>query len=254
MGKGSNPFPVFLDKKKGTGYFFSEGGYLMPRISRGLSDGYIYHVLNRGNGGQKVFHKDKDYKAFVGLMGEAKERYSVKILGYCLMPNHFHMVVEPGVAEELSKYMQWLMTSHVRRYHTHYGTSGHIWQGRYKSFIILKDDHLLTVLRYVESNPVRAGLVGSAREWAWSSHREMIDERPRLLVDKVPIELPLAWDRWVDEPLTVREREGLRLSVNRQSPYGDSVWQKKLSRALGLESTLRSRGRPRKKEKTNEKK
>jgi len=226
----------------------------MPRISRGLSDGYIYHVLNRGNGGQKVFHKNKDYEAFVGLMGEAKERYSVKILGYCLMPNHFHIVVEPVLAEELSKYMQWLMTSHVRRYHTHYGTSGHVWQGRYKSFIIQKDDHLLTVLRYVESNPIRAGLVGSAREWAWSSHREVIGERPHFLIDKVPLELPQAWNRWVDVPLPAREREGLRLSVNRQSPYGDSMWQKKLSRALGLESTLRSRGRPRKKEKTNEKK
>jgi putative transposase len=226
----------------------------MPRISRGFSDGYIYHVLNRGNGKQKVFHKDKDYEALVRLMGEAKGRYSVKILGYCLMPNHFHMVVEPVRAEELSKYMQWLMTSHVRRYHKHYGTSGHIWQGRYKSFIIQKDDHLLTVLKYVESNPVRAGLVGSAREWAWSSHREVIGERPRLFVDKVPIELPQAWNRWVDEPLTAREREGLRLSVNRQSPYGDSMWQKKVSCALGLESTLRSRGRPRKEGAPDEKK
>jgi putative transposase len=226
----------------------------MPRISRGLADGYVYHVLNRGNGKQKVFHKDKDYEVFVGLMGEAKGRYSVKILGYCLMPNHFHMVVAPVWAEELSKYMQWLMTSHVRRYHRHYGTSGHIWQGRYKSFIIQQNDHLLAVLRYVESNPVRAGLVGSAKEWLWSSHKGLIGEKPRVLVDRLPLELPQGWDRYVDEPLTAREIEGIRLSVNRQSPYGEPRWQKQVSVALGLESTLKPRGRPRKRVESDAKK
>ena len=77
------------------------------------------------------------------------------------------MVIRPNQAEELSKWMQWLMTSHVRRYHRHYGTSGHIWQGRFKSFIVQEDIHLLMVLRYVEGNPVRAGLVNSAKEWLW---------------------------------------------------------------------------------------
>lgn len=137
----------------------------MPRIARGLVDGFVYHVLNRGNGGQKVFHKDQDYEAFIDLMKKAKARYAIKIFAYCLMPNHFHMVVVPIQAEELNKGMQWLMTSHVRRYHRRYGTSGHIWQGRFKSFIIQEDNHLLTVLRYVEGNPVRAGLVNSATDW-----------------------------------------------------------------------------------------
>jgi putative transposase len=124
----------------------------MPRISRGLVDNSVYHVINRGNGGQVVFRKDKDYEAFIDIVLEARLNYSVKVFAYCLMPNHFHMVLMPDRAEHLSKMMQWLMTSHVRRYHRHYGTSGHIWQGRYKSFLIQKDSHLLTVLRYVESN------------------------------------------------------------------------------------------------------
>ena len=131
----------------------------MPRILRGLVDSSVYHVINRGNGGQVVFCKDKDYEAFIGVMEEAKARYSVKIFAYCLMPNHFHMVLMPAKAEHLSKMMQWIMTSHVRRYHRHYGTSGHIWQGRYRSFLIQKDSHLLMVLRYVESNPLRADLL-----------------------------------------------------------------------------------------------
>ncbi len=137
----------------------------MPRIARGLVDGFIYHVLNRGNGGEEVFHKEQDYKAFINLMKKAKERYPLKILAYCLMPNHFHLVVLPIHGKDLSRWMQWLMTSHVRRYHKHYGTSGHVWQGRFKSFIIQEGSYLLTALRYVESNPVRAGLVSSAKDW-----------------------------------------------------------------------------------------
>jgi putative transposase len=114
----------------------------MPRIVRGIGDNIVYHVINRGNGRQAVFHKDKDYEAFMKLMKEAKEKYTVKVYGYCLMPNHFHMAVTPEKGEELSRWMQWLMTSHVRRYHRHYKSSGHVWQGRYKSFMIQQDSHL----------------------------------------------------------------------------------------------------------------
>ena len=151
----------------------------MPRIERGLADNIVYHVINRGNGRQEVFHKDRDYEAFMKLIKEAKERYSVKLFGYCLMPNHFHMAVKPEKGEDLSRWMQWLMTSHVRRYRRHYGSSGHIWQGRYKSFMVQDDAHLLMVLRYIEGNPVRAGLVPSAKEWKWSSHGETLEKRKR---------------------------------------------------------------------------
>jgi len=216
----------------------------MPRISRGLAKNSIYHVINRGNGGQTVFRKDKDYEVFAEMMEEAKLRYAVKLFAYCLMPNHFHMVLMPDEAQNLSKWMQWLMTSHVRRYHQHYGTSGHVWQGRYKSFLIQKDSHLLAVLKYVESNPLRVGLASSAREWLWSSHLESLGKRPSLLIDEVPIELPKDWGKFVDEPMTEKELEKLRQSVNRQSPYGDSFWQVQVSKEFGLESTIRPRGRP----------
>jgi putative transposase len=217
----------------------------MPRISRGLVGGCIYHVINRGNGGQVIFHKDADYEAFIDIMTEAKIRYAVKIFAFCLMPNHFHMVLMPRQAEDLSKWMQWLMTSHVRRYHRHYGTSGHVWQGRYKSFLIQIDSHLLIVLRYVEGNPLRAGLVNSAKDWLWSSYVESIGKRPRLLVDEVPIELPKDWSKYVEEPITEKELEKLRQSVNRQSPYGNPLWQVQVSKEFGLESTIRPIGRPR---------
>ena len=220
----------------------------MPRIARGLVDGFVYHILNRGNGKQQVFHKNQDYEAFINLMREVKDRYPVKVFAYCLMPNHFHMILMPVHAEKLSKWMQWLMTSHVRYHHRHYKTSGHIWQGRFKSFIIQKDNYLLTALRYVEGNPVRAGLVSSARDWLWSSHVERIGIEFHQIVDKIPIELPQKWGRYVDEPLTDKELEELHRSVNRQSPLGDAEWQGQVCRSFGLEHTIRPRGRPRKRE------
>lgn len=220
----------------------------MPRIERGLGDNIVYHVINRGNGRQEIFHKDKDYEAFVQLLQEAKERYEVRLYGYCLMPNHFHMVVKPERGEELSKWMQWLMTSHVRRYHRHYGGSGHVWQGRYKSFMIQDDRHLLMVLRYIEGNPVRAKLVSSAVEWRWSSHGETIKKSPRRLLDEVTITLPDEWTMYVDEPFGEIELDRLRMSVNRQAPFGDREWQMKVCKEFGLEATMKRRGRPKKEE------
>lgn len=218
----------------------------MPRIARGLADGYIYHVLNRGNSKQEVFRKSHDYNVFLDRMKEAKNKYPIEIFAYCLMPNHFHIVVLAIKAEGLSRWMQWLMTSHVRRYHRHYETRGHVWEGRFKSFIIQKDNHLLTVLRYVEGNPVRAGLVKLAKDWPWSSHGESIGERPRFLIDEPLIELPQDWARYVNEPLTVKELAKLSESVFRGSPYGLPTWQIDVSIELGLQSTLRARGRPKK--------
>jgi putative transposase len=220
----------------------------MPRIARGLGDGLIYHVLNRGNGTQEVFHKEGEYKVFLELLQKARESYPVKLLAYCLMPNHFHLLMQPEKGEELSRWMQWLMTSHVRRYHQHYGTSGHIWQGRYKSFIVQKDDHLLTVVKYIEGNPVRARLCDSAKSWLWSSHASRKNDTAARTMDDLPIPLPCSWTKYVDTPMSGSEVERVRLSIKRQSPYGNLDWQEKMCKDLKLESTIRPRGRPIKKE------
>ena len=216
----------------------------MPRITRGIADSFVYHILNRGNEKQKVFYKDKDYEAFIHLMKEAKERYSVKLFAYCLMPNHFHMVVKPIYGKDLSRYMQWLMTSHVRRYHSHYGTTGHVWQGRFKSFIVQEDNHLITVLRYVEGNPVRAGLTSSSRDWVWSSHRETLGESAKGFTDEIPIVLPDEWGKFVDETVAEKELAIIRESAHRQAPFGTFLWKSMQCKQFGLESTMRKRGRP----------
>lgn len=216
----------------------------MPRIARGLADNFVYHILNRGNNKQIIFQKKQDYMAFINLMLKAKRRWPVKILAYCLMPNHFHMMITPIRAEYLSKWMQWLMTSHVRSYHEHYGTSGHVWQGRFKSFIIQRDEHLITVMRYIDANPVRSRLVASAGDWLWSSHREMLGKSNRNLIDSAPVELPKDWESCVNDVIKKEELDGIRQSIRRQSPYGSVEWRLTVCKDLGLEHTIRPRGRP----------
>lgn len=215
----------------------------MPRVARGLADGQIYHIINRGNGRQQVFHTDGDYRAFAELMAEASDRYPVKVLAWCIMPNHFHLLVSPEKADDLSRWMQWFMTSHVRRYHRFYNSSGHIWQGRFKSFIVQEDAHLLTVMRYIEGNPVRAQIVSSAKDWNWSSHRSRMGIAESYIA-KAPIELPSDWSAYVDQPLTEGELDRLQTSIQRQTPFGSPPWQTRICGELGLESTLKPKGRP----------
>jgi len=194
----------------------------------------------------EVFHKDADYAAFVGLFGPACERLPMRILGYCLMPNHFHLVLWPHGDGDLGRWMQWLMTSHVRRYHRHYGGSGHVWQGRFKAFPIQEDDHYLSVLRYVERNPLRARLVRRAEAWAWSSLRLRSVAAGESFLANGPLAIPGDWQQLVNEPQSEAELAALRASIQRGTPFGGPRWTQRAARELGLESTLRPRGRPRK--------
>jgi len=151
----------------------------MPRTARASVGGYCYHVLNRGNGRAQVFHNADDHHAFVRLLQKACARVPMRLGGFCLMPNHFHLVVWPRGDNDLGPWMQWLLTAHVHGYRKRYRGSGHVWQGRFKAFPIEQDDRLRTVLRYVERNPVRAGLVARAELWPWSSLRDWL--QPPLL-------------------------------------------------------------------------
>ena len=171
----------------------------MPaRTARACQGGFCCHVLNRGNARRTVFHKDGDYAACIKLLRQADERTSARLLAYCLMPNHFHLVVWPREDGELSDFMMWLLTAHVRRYHKHYHSSGHVWQGRFRCLPIQEDDHLLAVLRYIERNPLRAGLVDSAEHWLWSSAAPPEEGDPPL--DPGPVPRPEGWLEHVNQP------------------------------------------------------
>ncbi len=214
----------------------------MPRTARASVGGICYHVLNRGNARAEVFHDLTDYRAFLALLKEAGARVPMRVLGFCLMPNHFHLVLWPRAEGDLSRYLQWLLTSHVRRYHRRYRSSGHVWQGRFKAFPIEEDAHLLTVLRYVERNPLRARLVKRAENWRWSSL-----SRPKAgFIHESPVPLPRNWVARVNAHETATELAALRNSVNRATPFGSPTWVTRTAKRLGLEASLRPRGRPRK--------
>ena len=220
----------------------------MPRTARASVGGLCYHVLNRGNGRQQVFFKDGDYDAFLQAIRHACNQIPMRLLAYCLMPNHFHLTLWPREDHHLGRFMHWLLNAHVRRYHQHYHSSGHLWQGRFKAFPIAQDEHLLTVLRYVERNPVRANLARRAEDWPWSSTRwwpAAEVARPVPLV-RGPAARPEAWAAFVNEPLTDAELGRVRQSVERGRPFGPEPWTQRIARRLGLEASLRPRGRPRK--------
>jgi putative transposase len=216
----------------------------MPRVARQLQHGYCYHLLNRGNGKATLFLDRFDYSAFMKLLAGMRTGYDLRLLAYCLMPNHFHLVLRAEAPGAVSEAMQWAQTSYVSRFRVRYGSTGHIFQGRFKSFPIQNDRHLLTVMRYVERNPVRANLVDSALGWPWSSSRWR--GRPNDLLDESSVPLGVDWNAYVDAPQTGTEVAALRQSISRGAPFGSAQWQRATAQALGLESTLRPRGRPRK--------
>ena len=220
----------------------------MPRRLRCNTGGYVYHALNRSVGRATLFRKDGDYAAFEKVMREAKEWQAIRLLGYCLMPNHWHLVLWPVHDADLSEFLRWLTVTHTQRYHAHYHSAGNgpVYQGRFKSFPIQEDDHMLTVLRYVERNARRASMVARAEEWRWSSLWWRAQGRGAGLVDDGPVSLPASWLKYVNGPETEAELEGLRRSVVRGRPFGDRSWVQGTAKCLGLEATLRQQGRPRK--------
>ncbi len=177
------------------------------------------------------------------------------------MPNHVHLVLWPREDGEVSRWMQWLMTAQVRRHHRRHGTDGHLWQGRFKAFPIQRDEHLLSVLRYVERNPLRAKLVARAEDWPWSSlgaanpaganpaeaDPGQFDGVLAPPLHAGPLPRPANWSEWVNETEPPGQLAALRHSVNRGTPWGGADWARRTAARLGIESSLHPRGRPPKK-------
>ena len=218
----------------------------MPRIARGLADNQIYHIINRGNRRESVYHDKYDYERFLKLLFDSKEKYNIKIYAYCLMPNHFHLVIYTKYSESLSKAMHWISSSYVRYYNKRYKISGHLWQGRYKSFIVQKESYLLTLLKYVEVNPKRAKIVKRCEDYKYSSAYNRINNIEDELINTPPIDLPVNWDKYINEEESKIDIDYIRNSIERQSPLGEELWQVNIAKKYGLESTLNSRGRPKK--------
>jgi putative transposase len=222
----------------------------MGRPHRAAEGGYVYHVLNRANARMTIFDDDGDYEAFEAILEQAVARFETRLLAYCSMPNHWHLVVWPRNDGELSSLVGWLTLTHTQRWHAHHRSagSGHVYQGRFKSFPIQEDDHFYTVARYVERNALRANLVPRAEQWRWSSlYRWMRGSaEDKKLLAAWPLPRRPNWVDHVNSAQTEAEAQAVHRSIQRGIPFGDEPWMDRIVRQMGLESTLRPRGRPKK--------
>jgi len=220
----------------------------MGRPKRAADGGLVYHVLNRANARMPIFEKPEDYAAFERVLEEAVERTKTRVLAYCVVCTHWHMVLWPQEDGELSRFTGWLTLTHTQRWHAHRHStgSGHLYQGRFKSFPVQDDDHFYTVCRYVERNALRANLVRRAEDWRWGSLHRWQEGSAKDLLAAWPLRRLANWVEKVNVPQTEAELSALRRSVNRGCPFGEAFWSDRIVRRLGLESTLRPRGRPKK--------
>lgn len=217
----------------------------LPRIDIGNQ---FYHILNRANARLPIFKKEKDFESFEGILEEARDKFSMRVLAYCLMPNHWHLILNPKKDGDLNSFMQWLTLTHTQRWHTHYNSVGygHLYQGRYKSFLIQNDQYLLSACKYVESNAFRANLVKKAEDWRWSSlwRREHGNTKQEEILASWPMEIPKDYLASINIPQAEKETEYIRECINKSRPFGDESWLDRVVRKFGLEMTMRNPGRP----------
>ena len=220
----------------------------MPRGRRVAPGGYVYHVLNRGVGRRRLFDKPRDYEAFEEILADTLITRPMGICGFCLLPNHWHLVLWPERDGELAAFMQRLTITHVTRWQRHRGKvgEGHLYQGRFKSFPVETDEHFYQVMRYVERNALRAGLVERAEVWRWGSlwRRVHGTKEQRALLGPWPVPKPRQWTTLVNQAQHETEVKAIRHCIARGQPFGDDGWVRVTADRLGLQSTLRPRGRP----------
>lgn len=244
----------------------------MPRGSRIILDNAIFHIFNRGNAKRAVFHDEEDFEHFIYILAHYKAQYGFKLYHHCLIPNHFHLEPKVDEGKILPMAMHDITQTYTKYYHQKYGTVGYLWQGRYKNMVVEEGDYHQRLGGYIERNSVRAGLVGDAGEWKWSSYRFYVYGEPMRV--KIKIGGVEKWVNLVDEDPLYKEfgqspaerqknyqkfilemddemmRECLGLK-ERKLVIGSVSFKGKMSeffRRKGLEINLRPRGRPRKRE------
>ena len=220
----------------------------MPRKARVAPGGYIYHIMNQSAWRLKMFKTPADCAMFEQVMVEAHENEPLRMLGYCLMPDRWHMVVWPRDDQQLSNFVRWLSVTHAMRWRVAHRSAGdgHLYRSRFRAFPVQKSERLLEVLRYVEGNALVHKQVARAENWQWSSlwaRRNGPDEIKSLLCDW-PVPRPANWSKLVNRPFAPEILDRLQISEKRDRPYGDDAWVARTALKLGLEHTIRRVGRP----------
>jgi putative transposase len=225
----------------------------MPRHARVSPDGFVQHVLNRGDHRETIFHKPADFRAFLIVLAEAACRIRMRILAYCVMRNHFHLLLWPYAGADLPEFMQLLMNMHLGRYLRHYAppNPGHVYQGRYTNSIIEHAESLPHVGRYIEANAKSAGIVERAEHYPWSSASPEAADPDRPVLADWPIPRPRPWLTYVNTATPGDEWKQIQRSIKRGAPIGSPEWIQGVAKAHGLEHTLNEPGRRRTYEKSD---
>ena len=220
----------------------------MARVKRLEVGAMVYHALNRANFRSALFKKEAHYQDFLEVVKEGLSLVPMRLLAYCLMPNHWHMVLYPRADGDLSKFMQRITLTHTQRYHAKTRTVGygHIYQGRYKSLPVEMGGHFMTLVRYVERNAKRAGLVKKAEDWPWSSVYVRLygNEEQKRMLSPWPVAEPKDYVQWLNRSQPKEEIENIRYAIKRSRPYGSEKWVSRAVAQFGLENTIRNPWRP----------
>lgn len=217
-----------------------------PRIDVGQE---IYHVLNRSVAKQHIFKTPEDYKLFEDVLTETVEITETKLLAYCVMSNHWHIVLQTRNDGDLSTFMKRLSAVHTQRYRSITKTIGQgpVYQGRYKSFIVDQDNHLLSLLSYVERNPLAANLVKNPLDYRYSSlyRRYKGTSKEKEILANWPMEEPEDYLSIIKKPLSNTETEKLERSLQKEVPFGDEAYVLHNAKKFKISNILRGKGRPR---------
>jgi putative transposase len=221
----------------------------MPRRPRVIAPGVAHHVTQRGNNRQPVFHSSDDRRFYLGLLGRHATRYGVRILGYCLMTNHVHLVAVPERENSLARALGCTHSEYALALNHAQGWSGHVWQNRFFS-CLLDESHVLRALRYVELNPVRAGLTSAPWDWPWSSARaHTLDHVLDPVLDCRWVEYFGGWDyhEWqeiLSAGMPGGECDTVRRATHTGEPLGSREFVTALERQAGRRLRVLARGRP----------
>lgn len=214
----------------------------MPRIARVVVPGVPHHVIQRGNRRQRVFFRESDYRAYKTILARYCERENVEVWAYCLMPNHVHLVLVPHTGYGLRRSISETHRRYTHVINTREGWTGYLWQGRFDSYP-MDEAHLHRAVRYVELNPVSAGICNRPDEWEWSSAKSHFHDRADGLVDPRPM---LArepdWRAYLSSGLSSEEVDLIELHGRTGRPLGSEQFIKKLETVLGRKLLPRKPG------------
>ena len=225
----------------------------MARLPRLVIPQQPHHVIQRGNDRQLIFRDASDYGIFLGWLRESAKQFNVAIHAYVLMSNHLHLLASPADNTGLGRMMQWVGRHYVPYFNHKYERSGTLWQGRYKTAVIDSERYFLTCSRYIELNPVRAGMVHNPAEYAWSSYQHHIGLRTDPLITdhplywalgNTPFEREAAYKALAEQALTPGELDAMRKSAIKGWAIGSEKFQTQLEKVAERRVTPGKRGRP----------